>query len=278
MNRLGGDVAVTVAATVQPVFGAAGERRSVFYGTDDFAEGAALMGLDANWVRRRQSEAKARADTVVVVSEHLARTWRTSELEPVVVENGVDDRLFGAADQAPVPTDVTLPRPIAGFVGHLSDRIDLALLEAVVARGTSVLLVGPRQFSFEMSRLDALLRQPNVQWVGPKPFEELPSYVRVMDVGLLPYADSAFNRASFPLKVLEYLAAGRPAIATDLPAVRSIGEVVEVATGGPAFADAVSAALAAAPDPDAIEARRTAAAGRSWDAAAARFAVVVGLA
>ena len=76
--------------------------------------------------------------------------------------------------------------------------------------------------------------------VGLKPFEELPSYVRVMDAGL-PYADSAFNRASSPLKVLEYLAAGRPAIATDLPAVRSIGEVVEAATGGPAFADAARA-------------------------------------
>ena len=277
VNQLGGDVAVTVAATVLPVFGAAGERRSVFYATDDFAAGAALMGLDAEWVQRLESEAKARADTVVVVSEHLARRWRTPDLKPIVVENGVDDRLFGAADEAPLPTDVTLPRPIAGFVGHLSDRIDLALLEAVAARGISVLLVGPRQLSFEMARLDALLRQPNVQWVGPKPFEELPSYVRVMDAGLLPYADSAFNRASFPLKVLEYLAAGRPAVASDLPAVRSIGDIVEVATGAPAFADAVSAALAAPPDPVAIEARRAAAAHRSWDAAAARFAAVVGL-
>ena len=276
--RLGGDVAATVAATVLPVFGAAGERRSVFYGTDDYAAGAALMGLDAHWVRRRESEAKARADIVIVVSEHLARTWRTADLDPVVVENGVDERLFGGADEAPLPSDVTLPRPIAGFVGHLSDRIDLALLEAVADRGTSLLLVGPRQLSFEMSRLDELLRRPNVEWVGPKPFDELASYVRVMDAGLLPYADSEFNRASFPLKVLEYLAAGRPAIATDLPAVRAIGDVVQIATGGSAFADAVAAALAAPADPVAVEGRRAVAAGRSWDAAAARFAAVIGIA
>jgi teichuronic acid biosynthesis glycosyltransferase TuaH len=278
VHGLGADVAVTVAATVLPVFGAAGERSSVFYATDDFATGAALMGVDAEWVRRRESEAKARADVVIVVSEHLAAKWRTGELEPIVVENGVDEQLFGAADDAPLPTDVTLPRPIAGFVGHLSDRIDLALLEAVADRGTSLLLVGPRQLSFELSRLDDLLRRPNVQWVGPKRFEELPSYVRVMDAGLLPYADSEFNRASFPLKVLEYLAAGRPAIATDLPAIRAIGEVVQVASGGAAFADAVAAAVSSPPDPVAVEARRAAAGARSWESAAARFAAVVGLA
>jgi teichuronic acid biosynthesis glycosyltransferase TuaH len=275
---LSDDVAVTVAATILPVFGAAGERRKVFYATDDFAAGAELMGLDTTWVRRRERAARRDADTVVVVSEHLADKWREDLVAPVVVENGVDDALFREVDGAPWPSDVSLSAPVVGFVGHLSDRIDLALLEAVAARGCSLLLVGPRQLSFELLRVEQLLDRPNVQWVGPKPFADLPSYLRTMTVGVLPYVDSEFNRSSSPLKVLEYLAAGRPAVATDLPAIRRLGDVVRVATAPDAFADAVEAALAAPGDAADADARRAVAATRSWDAAAARFAAAIGIA
>ena len=65
-------------------------------------------------------------------------------------------------------------------------------------RQGSLLLVGPRQATFEIAKLDRLLASPNVQWVGAKNFQELPSYLRVIDVGLTPYSQSDFNRASFP--------------------------------------------------------------------------------
>ena len=74
--------------------------------------------------------------------------------------------------------------------------------------------------TFDPERMEALIARPNVHWLGTKPFAELPSYLGAIDVGLTPYAQSAFNRASFPLKTLEYLAAGRPAVASDLPAHR----------------------------------------------------------
>jgi teichuronic acid biosynthesis glycosyltransferase TuaH len=278
VTSLGGDVAVTVAATILPVFGVAGERRRVFYATDDFAAGARLMGLDDRWVRRREQAARRDADTVIVVSDHLAEKWRTDGVEPVVVENGVDDKLFAGTDTAPLPDDVTLADPIVGFVGHLSDRIDLGLLEAIAGRGCSLLLVGPRQLSFELARVEQLLSRPNVQWVGAKPFLELPSYVRRMAVGVLPYADTEFNRSSFPLKVLEYLAAGRPAVTTDLPAVRGLGEAVVIASGPQAFADAVMAAIQVPGDLATTSARRAVAASRSWDVSAARFAAAIGIA
>ena len=127
-----------------------------------------------------------------------------------MIPNGCEAEHFATADRASPPQDVHLEGPVAGFIGHMSERIDLAMLEAVASSGVSLLLVGPRQKTFEIAKLDRLLALPNVQWVGPKEFEELPSYLRVIDVGLTPYSQSDFNRASFPLKTLEYLAAGRP--------------------------------------------------------------------
>ena len=278
VRSLSASVEVAVAATIMPVLGACRERRKVFYSTDDFGAGASLMGVPESWSKRREASAVADADIVIAVSAHLASTLRRRlGVDAVVIENGVDDALFAGTDDAPLPLDVSLPTPIAGFVGHLSNRIDLRMLEAVAETGASILLVGPKQHTFEIERIHRLLARPNVAWVGAKPFGDLPSYLRVMQVGLLPYEDTAFNRSSFPLKVLEYLAAGRAAVSTDLPAVRALGDTVRIAGTPAEFADLVTQALAEPADPDAIAKRSAVAKEHSWDAAATRFAEVIGL-
>ena len=277
-RALGGDVHALVVASQFPVFGTCGERRRLFYATDDFVAGAELMGVPTSWLRRCEQRLLRDADTVVTISPALTEAWKARGLDPVLVANGVDHTLFRDVDAAPPPADVQLPRPIVGFVGHLSERIDLRLLEAIAERGTSLLLVGPRQITFEMSRIDALLARPNVQWVGPKPFTALPSYLSVIDVGVTPYGDSAFNRASFPLKTLEYLAAGRAAVATDLPSVRWLGtDLVTTASSPREFADAVEQALRTPRTPELVARRQAVAAQHSWDRRTAEIARLLGL-
>jgi teichuronic acid biosynthesis glycosyltransferase TuaH len=133
---------------------------------------------------------------------------------------------------------------VAGFVGRINERTDLRLLEAIADRGRSLLLVGPKDPAFEPGRFEALRRRPNVRWVGLKPSGALPSYLQMMDVGLVPYRDSRFNRGSFPLKTLEYLAAGLPVVATDLPAIRWLATDLVCIAGPASFADQVDRLLA----------------------------------
>ena len=128
---------------------------------------------------------------------------------------------------------------MAGFIGRLNARTDLALLEAIAARGRSLLLVGPKDPGCDQQRLAALHNRPNVHWAGQQPAAALPGYLRLMHVGLVPYTPSPFNRASFPLKALEYLAAGRPVAATDLPALRALGTDLIHLTAPASFADKV---------------------------------------
>ncbi len=272
------DVQAVVVASLSPLLDAVPARVRALYGTDDFVAGAELMGVGGRWLEAREKSQLARADVVVAVSDDLATSWGAKGADVAVVPNGCDAALFATADQAPVPSDVALPSPIAGFVGHMSERIDLSLLEGVADTGHSLLLVGPRQHTFAPERLHALLQRPNVQWVGAKPFEDLPSYVRVMDVGLVPYADTAFNRASFPLKTLEYLAAGRPVVATGLPAIRYLcTDEVAIADSPVPFAAAVTRASAFERDPQAVERRQEVARSHSWDQRAVEFAQLIGV-
>lgn len=279
MRRLGRPrVQAVVAASFAPVFGVCGERRRVLYATDDFVAGGELVGLAHDSLVRQEARQLATVDTVVVCSPGLVDRYRSMGATPVLVPNGCDDELFAGTDEAPWPADVDLPAPVAGFVGHLTDRIDASLLEAVADRGRSLLLVGPPSPSFDTSRLARLLAMDNVRAVGRKAFEELPSYLRAIDVGLLPYGDSAFNRASFPLKVLEYLAAGRASVSTDLPAVRWLDtDLIDVASSPATFADAVDRALERGRDPELVAARRSFARRHGWSVRAAEMAGVLGL-
>ncbi|MFN2557377.1 MAG: glycosyltransferase [Nitriliruptorales bacterium] len=278
VEQLGGRVRAVVVIGQRDLFGACGEEQRVLYATDDFAAGAGLMGVSARYVRHVEQRLLRRATQVIVCSPGLTDKFRARGVEPTFIPNGVDVELFAATDDAPVPDDVDLAPPIVGFVGHLSNRIDLRLLETVAERGHSLLLVGPRQRTFQLQRMNGLLGRPNVRWVGHKPFEQLPSYLRVIDVGLVPYADTPFNRASFPLKTLEYLAAGRAAVATDLPAVRWLDtELVRAASNPSDFVDEVDRALGEGAAPMLVARRREFAGRHSWDRRAAAFARALGV-
>ncbi|WP_152991266.1 glycosyltransferase [Frankia sp. R43] len=275
------DLGVPVAALVEadvlfPAFGAARERLRVYWAQDDYAGGAALLGLDPVRVQVAEVRVAAKADVVITASPVVHDKLTALGASPILIPYGCDPEAFAGVETAADPEDVDLPGPVAGLVGHINARIDLGLLEAVAEAGHSLLLVGPIDPTFEPDRMRALLGRKNVVSVGRKPAESLPSYLKAIDVGLVPYADTAFNRGSFPLKTLEYLAAGRAAVSTDLPATRWLdSSLIVTATTPPEFEAAVAAELQRERSGQAAAARRAFAESHSWARRAADFAAAI---
>ncbi len=238
--RLGGQVSAVLSGWPQfPVFGACGERLRAYWAKDDFVAGAALFGVNAAMLQRRERHVAATADLLIAANPVVAATWRSRGRDPLLIPFGTDAAAYLGTDRAPLPPGVSLPPPVAGFIGRLNARTDLALLEAIADRGRSLLLVGPQDPGCDQRRFAALQARPNVHWAGQQPAAALPAYLRLMHVGLVPYTPSQFNRGSFPLKALEYLAAGRPVAATDLPALRALDTDLIHITGPASFADQV---------------------------------------
>lgn len=143
--RLGGRVLAVVSAWPQyPVFGSCREDVRVYWSQDDFVGGAGLLGLDARHLDLRERTVASSADFVVAVSPVLAGTWRDRGLATVLIPNGADLAAYEGVDRAARPTDVHLPGPRAGFVGHLNARTDLRLLEAIADRGGPCSWSAPR--------------------------------------------------------------------------------------------------------------------------------------
>ena len=282
LRRLGVQPGAVVATHLDDVLGRWGQGvPHVLYGTDDYVAGAALMGLPTDRLRAEELAALRRADLVMAITPHLADRWTALGARVEVLPNGCPQPM----DPGPVPPSLRdLPRPVAGVVGQLSERIDLALLEAVADTGLTLLLVGPHDRRFQPARFAALAARPNVRYVGAVTTEQLGGHLATMDVGLTPYRESAFNRASFPLKTLEYLAAGIPAVSTVLPAAqwlredlrrageRTPDELLTVGTGAAEFAAAARRLAVAPPMADRC---RAFAARHTWDRRAAAFATLL---
>jgi glycosyltransferase involved in cell wall biosynthesis len=120
--------------------------------------------------------------------------------------------------------------------------------------------VGPGDPRADVSLLKAAA---NIHLLGPRSYRELPAVLRGASAGLIPYARNELTGSIFPMKVYEYLAAGLPVVATELPA---LGEVAEVARAPSAqgMAELLDKALASDTPALRLERSRTAAA-HSWD-------------
>lgn len=220
-------------------------RRSVYWRTDDPVAAATLWRLDRSMLRRGDEQMMGQCDIVATVDGETAARLSHDGIDARFLPNGCDTSTMAQTDSVESAPGIDLPPPVAGFIGLLNDRTDLSLLERVVDRGSSLLVLGPHQAGFADDRIAALRERPTVRFVGPVPFRDVPSYLTHVDVGLVPYTDTPFNRASFPLKALEYLAAGRPVAATDLPALRWLQHDLGTASND---AGAIDLRLSASPD------------------------------
>jgi UDP-galactopyranose mutase len=176
------------------------------------------------------------------------------------------DHFATARRRPPEPGDqAAIGRPRVGYFGVLDERIDWPMLGevALMRPDLQFVLVGPT------AKVDpaTLPASPNLHYLGPKAYAELPSYLAGWDVAMMPFARNAATRFISPTKTPEYLAGGRPVATTSVrDVVTPYGQLglVHVGDTPAAFVEAIDRAL----HEDVADLHRRADAfleGRSWD-------------
>lgn len=265
MKTAGGPVSAVVNASPVVAFPDRGSGVRLLHLTDDWLAAAELIGFPSGYLRRSLERNIGTADVITAVSAGLAAKMSHFSGRPVqVLPNGCRPPAGPSTDEN--------RRPVAVLVGQLNERLDLDVLESLADAGLSLLVIGPRTESNPVTRqrLDAFLERSNVDWRGPLAPDDVRRLLQTAAAGITPYADTEFNRSSFPLKTLEYLSSGLPVVATDLPSVRSLQcSALAVASSRAAFVDLVRAALQEPPDREQREEMRRVAEANSWDVRAA---------
>jgi len=248
------------------VIGRFGERLVVYHCYDEYA---AFTGSDRARVATQEARVLERADLVLAVSEGLYAKKRQQNANTHLVRNGVDYPLFASAREraTPVASELAgLRRPVVGCITRIvPDYFDALLLREVFARRPdwSFVVVGPECSSSDA--LTALKALPNVHLVGRRDLSALPSYLKGFDACLIPYVLTENKLLADPLKLYEYLAAGKPVISKPLPGLSSFADVVSFATTADEWIDAIDTAIRS--DSEAMADRRQAVARQhTWDA------------
>ncbi|MFN3730476.1 MAG: glycosyltransferase [Fimbriimonadaceae bacterium] len=200
------------------------------------------------------------ADLVIVTSDWLQEEISTKARATAMVRNAGEFTFF-RDPPAKVFRDPQ-GRKVIGYYGAIAEWFDLDLVRAVATAHPDhlVLLVG----NDTVGASTALANLANVQFTGEVPYVDLPFWLHGFDVCLLPFKVTPLTLATNPVKVYEYLAAGKPVVAVQLPEMAQFGDLVATAGDVDGFVAAVSAALRSEPDADA-EARRAFAAEQTWE-------------
>jgi glycosyltransferase involved in cell wall biosynthesis len=195
----------------------------------------------------------ARSDLVIANCEPVAEAMRAFAPDVHVVSNGLE--LERPVDTVPRPRELRrLSGPIIGYIGNLSQRLDIPLLRTLARhnRGWQFVMVGSAHGNRSVLQLR---KEPNVHFVGVKPYDEALQFLQHFDVALIPHVDNDMTRSMNPLKAFVYCASGVPVVSTPVANLGELADLITIAQGPAEFGTAIESALRAGrrePDLDAL--------------------------
>jgi glycosyltransferase involved in cell wall biosynthesis len=214
-----------------------------------------------------------RVDLVICTAEELRRVKAPLNPNTHTVTNGADVDHFSITQSpttAIAPEIAGLPGPVIGYIGTVFEWLDIQLLARAARERPewSFVFVGPIA-----TDVSAIANLRNVHLLGPRPYADLPGYLKGFDVATVPFVVHDVTLRASPVKFYEYLASGVPVVATRLPDLERFEGMAELYTGYEQFMAALDRAVADRSD-ERRDARMNEASANSWDD---RFAQIDGL-
>jgi teichuronic acid biosynthesis glycosyltransferase TuaH len=167
-----------------------------------------------------EPELMAKSDLVCANSTYLAEIASKDNKNSFYVGQGCDVTAFNREKVKEKPQDLAaIKGPIIGYIGALFTlRLDIKILELIATKHPdwSVVLIGPEDDGFKKSSLHQI---NNVHFLGLKDGSVLPNYLHYFDVALNPQILNPTTIGNYPRKIDEYLAMGKPVVATETKAM-----------------------------------------------------------
>lgn len=203
----------------------------------------AFSFVNGDKIRAYEKQIASRANAIICTSDAIRNDMSAFNRHAYTVTHGVDvDHFHAALAQENELEDIdNLPKPIIGYFGGLSERVNYQLLRKVACRypEASIVLIGAK-----LSTLAELAGLENVHVLGFRDFNLLPQYMKRFSVCLIPYHVNELMEAVDPIKLREYLCQGKAVVSVDLPEVRKLGDLVYIGRDETEFVEMVGKALA----------------------------------
>ena len=161
----------------------------------------------------------AKSDFIFTTSYKLLEKCLQHNQKSYLIHNATDTNQFGKAyhENIEIPNDMSeISKPIIGYVGNVRDWQDFELLEYIFMDhpDKNFVFIGPIHKS-AVKKVKEFKKFQNVYFLGKKRFEDVPAYLKHFDACIIPNRMNQFNQNVLPIKLFDYLAAGKKILTTN---------------------------------------------------------------
>lgn len=221
-------------------------QKTIYHCVDDIA---AQPNMPAEELAKAERALVETVDICFVTAPHLFDERKQWNSNTHYFGNVADFEHFNStlSEQTKIPKDLEeFPVPRIGFIGAISNyKVDFDLLTQMAQERPdwSIVMIGQIGEGDPETDISQLRRHKNIHLIGARSYASLPNYLKGFDVAIIPSRINQYTRSMFPMKFFEYLAAGRPVVATNLHALQEYKTVAALAESNEDFIKGVDAAL-----------------------------------
>ena len=254
--------------TAAGIIGTLDESAVVYHVSDKYDANTMDHATDPALIRRLHEQAIDAADLIFYSGRKLFTEATRGCERSHLLEQGVDYehwRRVGEGNIEIAEEIAKIPRPRLGYFGAIEPwLVDQELIKRASRERPEWqwIFIGNKSRGLEIEEL------PNVHFLPPVPYADLPAYAAGFDVCVLPWeTEQSFTSYGSAIKVREYLATGKPVVISPLPEYESMRDVLRIARTRDDFIRLVEEALHEN-DPAKAATRQAAVASGTWDARA----------
>ncbi len=216
------------------------------------------FATNSNRMLREEQQLLAGADLVITTSERLSQIV-AKKAANIIIRNGAEVDFFS---KRPQELQISQGKPVVGYYGAIAEwfDIDLVIAAARACPDWEFVLIG----STAGCETREARNLANITFIGEVPYGSLPGYLYAFDVCMIPFKVIELTLCTNPVKVYEYLSAGKPVVSTALPEVQLMGDVVHCASSTPQFITALQVAMLESSDTELARRRATWAQQHDW--------------
>jgi glycosyltransferase involved in cell wall biosynthesis len=225
-------------------------KKIIYHCVDEIKE---QPGMPVDSLENGERELARLSNYIFATSKKLYETRKNWNENTYYFSNVADFDHFQKAqhESTQLPRDIQdIPTPRIGFIGAISGyKVDFALIDYLARSNPSYsfVLIGKVGEGDPWSDISKLKQNGNIYFLGAKKYDELPGYLKAMDVAILPNMINEYTDAMFPMKFFEYLAASKPVVSVNLKSLSDFKDIAYISSDYTDFSNNLKSALN---DPD----------------------------
>lgn len=213
-------------------------KATIFDTVDNWSDHASYQ-KEAALLRSNYDLIDKEADLIFTVSKGLLDLYSSQDVH--WVPNGVDINLFEASELG-AKQDA---KKSIGYIGTIQERVDFELIASLCEKHSSKELhfYGPIWKGVQQEVESLQSQYDNITFHGRVPYKQLPEILATIDVAIIPHKLDAFLASTNPMKMYDYLAAGKPIVTTPGAGTDVFSDIMYIADNHDEFSRAIDTAI-----------------------------------